>query len=215
MSAMLAAMKGHGKSSRRDDYSTVRIIAGQWRGRKLRFRADGVRPTGDRVRETLFNWLAPYLTGARCLDWFAGTGVLGLEALSRGAATAVLVERNPQVAGEIGRQIDALRADHAELVCADALQLQLNKYGPFDVVFVDPPFVKAADGETPESSLADLCTLLESSGALAPQAFIYLETDRKQPLPTLPDNWQLKREKTAGQVRYALAERHQPEAAEE
>ncbi len=212
MSAMLAAMKATRKRARRqDEYSAVRIIAGQWRGRKLRFRTAGVRPTGDRVRETLFNWLAPHLPGARCLDWFAGTGVLGLEALSRGAAAAVLVERNREVADEIARQLDLLEADQAELLCADARQLNLAAHGPFDVVFVDPPFLPADSAEA-DPGLADLCTLLETSGALAAPAWIYLETGKKQALPTLPDNWRLLREKTAGQVRYALAERSSPAA---
>jgi len=199
---MLVGMK---RSSRQADYSSVRIIAGRWGGRKLRFLSDGVRPTGDRIRETLFNWLAPCLPGARCLDLFAGTGVLGLEALSRGAAAAVLVERNRAVADEIAEQITLLEADGAELVCADARRFNLAARGPFDVVFLDPPFDAADAGEGLD--LADLCTLLETSGALANPCRIYLEMDRDQALPSLPPNWRITREKTAGKVRYALAER--------
>ncbi len=190
---------------RHPDYSTVRIIAGRWGGRKLRFLADGVRPTGDRIRETLFNWLAPHLPGARCLDLFAGTGVLGLEALSRGAAAAVLVERNRAVADEIAGQIAILEATHAKLLHADALRVDLAVHGPFDVVFLDPPFVAADAGAGLD--LADLCTLLESSGALANPCRIYIEMDRNRALPTMPSNWRTVREKTAGKVRYALAER--------
>jgi len=197
------------RSHANSEYSSVRIIAGRWRGRKLRFRAQGVRPTGDRVRETLFNWLEPYLQGARCLDLFAGTGVLGLEALSRGAAGAVLVERNRKVADEIEVQIDALEALGAQLVRGDALKLELAAHGPFDVVFLDPPFVESAAGgpSSPSPLLTDLCTLLESSGALADTCRVYLEMARPQALPGLPANWQVTHEKTAGQVRYALAER--------
>jgi 16S rRNA (guanine966-N2)-methyltransferase len=209
---MLGRMKG---SSRNADYSTVRIIAGHWGGRKLRFLAHGVRPTGDRVRETLFNWLTPYLPGARCLDLFAGSGVLGLEALSRGAAYAVLVERNRAVAEEIAGQIDALDAATAQIVCADARRFDFAAHGPFDVVFLDPPFDPVDKNRAgPGLDLADLCTLLERSGSLANPCRIYLEMDRDHGLPSLPPNWQTVREKAAGKVRYALAERSAPATAE-
>ncbi len=201
VSAMLAAMGAprNRNTGSKTEYSSLRVIAGQWRGRKLSFLADGVRPTGDRVRETLFNWLAPRLQGAHCLDMFAGTGALSIEALSRGASTAVLVERNSRIAGCIRTQLEQLDAVGADVLTADAFSLNLKGRGPFDVVFLDPPF----DGP----DLADLCKLLESSGSLADSCKVYLEMRRNRPLPELPANWSVEREKTAGQVRYVLAHR--------
>jgi 16S rRNA (guanine966-N2)-methyltransferase len=177
----------------------VRIIAGRWKGRRIAVPADGVRPTGDRVRETLFNWLTPYLSGARCLDLFAGTGVLGIEALSRGARSAVFVEQNRQAASALSDCLVKLECSSAEVLAADANRIKLADFGPFDVVFLDPPF----DGPL----IADLCKLLESTGALASKALIYLEMPRQQNLPDLPSGWTTEREKTAGQVRYALVSR--------
>lgn len=124
----------------------VRIIGGRWRGTRLPVAdAAGLRPTPDRTRETLFNWLAPVLPGARVLDLFAGTGVLGLEALSRGAAQALLVERDPALADAIESACTRLRAgDTARVVRADARAwLAAPLHGVFDVVFVDPPFAGA------------------------------------------------------------------------
>lgn len=183
--------------------SELRVIAGRWRGRKIRFPADNIRPTGDRVRETLFNWLAPQLPGARCLDLFAGSGALGIEALSRGAGQVVFVERQAQAAAAIAEHLQTFGADPGTytLLTTDALQLDIKAHGPFDVVFLDPPF-RAAGG--PE--LSNLCTLLHESQALAQRALVYLEMDRGDALPQLPPGWELSREKTAGQVRYALAE---------
>ena len=183
--------------------SELRVIAGRWRGRKIRFPAHGIRPTGDRVRETLFNWLAPHLPGARCLDLFAGSGALGIEALSRGAEHVVFVERQARAAAAIAEHLQdfgAVPVDYAVLT-SDALKLDIKAHGPFDVVFVDPPF--SADSGI---DLANLCTLLHESRALAPQALVYLEMDRAAALPPLPAGWEVSREKTAGQVRYALAQ---------
>jgi 16S rRNA (guanine966-N2)-methyltransferase len=179
--------------------SSVRIIAGRWRGRRIPVVGEGVRPTGDRVRETLFNWLAPYLRGSRCLDLFAGTGILGLEALSRGAASAVFVERNRGSAKRINELLTKLECDSGEVLSANALQFDLSGYGPFDVVFLDPPFTGPP--------VADLCTLLEQSGALAEHSVIYMEMDKGQLLPEVPAGWSVQKEQTAGQVRYALARR--------
>ena len=125
---------------------SVRIIGGRWRGRRLPV-ADmaGLRPTSDRVRETLFNWLASALPGARVLDLFAGSGALGLEALSRGACEAVLVERDAKLAESLRQTVAKLRAEgEAQVVVADALAfLRAPLHGRFDIVFLDPPF--AAD----------------------------------------------------------------------
>jgi 16S rRNA (guanine966-N2)-methyltransferase len=201
VSAMLEAMgtPRNKTSGSKTDYSSLRVIAGKWRGRKLTFLVDGVRPTSDRVRETLFNWLVPNLQEARCLDLFAGSGALGIEALSRGAKKVVFVERNARMAKCIQEQLEQLHAVGAEVLTANAFSLNLAGHGGFDIVFLDPPF----DGP----DLADLCTLLEASGSLADSCRVYMEMHRGQSLPEVPANWSIQREKTAGQVRYALAHR--------
>lgn len=133
----------HKGSRRKSQYGgTVRVIAGRWRGRRLAV-ADvaGLRPSGDRVRETLFNWLQPQLPGARCLDLFAGTGVLGFEAVSRGAAHATLIERDPRALAALEQAAATLDAgDQIELVAADALEWLSRSEARYDLIFVDPPF---------------------------------------------------------------------------
>lgn len=176
----------------------LRIVAGIWRSRLLDI-ADvpGLRPTSTRIRETLFNWLAPGLPGARCLDLCAGTGALGLEALSRGAASAVFVERSALATRMLRANIATLQATGAEVLQMDALDFsQAQASDPFDLVFLDPPF--AAD------MLNDLCRLLSDRKLLASNARIYLELDRDKPEPELPEGWQVLKNKTAGNVRYML-----------
>ncbi|MBW7929888.1 MAG: 16S rRNA (guanine(966)-N(2))-methyltransferase RsmD [Gammaproteobacteria bacterium] len=187
---------------------TLRIIAGEWRGRRVPVGdAAGLRPTPDRIRETLFNWLAPVLPGMHCLDLFAGTGALGLEALSRGAAQACFVEAQPALARALEQALARLGCEpaRARVVRADALQYLAGPPRAFDLVFLDPPF-GAVD-------LGRLCTLLDG-GWLADGARIYLEMARSASLPPLPPGWELLREKEAGQVRYALA-RRRPSMPEE
>ncbi|EOV9016956.1 16S rRNA (guanine(966)-N(2))-methyltransferase [Cronobacter muytjensii] len=175
----------------------IRIIGGQWRGRKLPVPdSPGLRPTTDRVRETVFNWLAPYLVGARCLDCFAGSGALGLEALSRYAASATLLEMERGVAQQLQKNLATLKSSAGKVVNANTLNF-LNQNGePHDIVFVDPPFRKGLLEET--------LTLLETRGWLAPQALIYVESEVENGLPPVPASWQLHREKVAGQVAYRL-----------
>jgi 16S rRNA (guanine966-N2)-methyltransferase len=188
------AMKNRGRPP-----GEVRIIGGIWRGRRVPVIADAaVRPTGDRVRETLFNWLSPVIDGARCLDLFAGTGALGLEALSRGASAVCFVERQAAVARALEASLERLGCRQGRVVISDAARFLAGPPQPFDIVFLDPPFGEAA--------LGDLCTLLDG-GWLAPGARVYLELPREHPLPPLPAAWGVLREKTAGQVRFALAER--------
>ena len=177
----------------------LRIVAGNWRSRLLEIaEVEGLRPTSERIRETVFNWLAPTLPGARCLDLYAGTGALGLEALSRGAAEAVFVERSPVAARQLQKNIDLLHASGATVVTLGALEyLQRDAPGAFDVVFLDPPF--AAD------LLEETCRLLADRGLLAGGARVYLEQDRSKPEPRLPDHWTIKKNKTAGNVHYMLA----------
>ncbi|MFS1523633.1 16S rRNA (guanine(966)-N(2))-methyltransferase RsmD [Microbulbifer sp. 2304DJ12-6] len=170
--------------------SQLRIIGGQWRGRKLQFAAvAGLRPTGDRLRETLFNWLQCSLLGTRCLDLFAGSGALGLEALSRGATSVDFVELNAQAAHTLKEQLQLLGAFGAQVHNCKAHDFLASTSKRYDIVFVDPPF---ADNLWQESLDA-----LESH--LAPEALVYVETPRNTALPT-PPHWQLDKEKSTGQV---------------
>ncbi|NWA59409.1 16S rRNA (guanine(966)-N(2))-methyltransferase [Pantoea sp. B9002] len=180
----------------------IRIIGGQWRGRKLPVPdSAGLRPTTDRVRETLFNWLAPDIQEARCLDCFAGSGALGLEALSRYAASATLLELERSVAQQLSQNLQTLRATQAKVVQTNTLQWLSQPGEPFDVVFVDPPFRKGLLQET--------LTLLEQNGWLAAEALIYVESEVENGAPVAPANWDLYREKIAGQVAYRLYQRQQ------
>jgi 16S rRNA (guanine966-N2)-methyltransferase len=178
----------------------LRIIGGSLRGSKLAVDdVAGLRPTPDRVRETLFNWLAPVIDGARCLDLFAGTGALGIEALSRGAAWVDFVERDPRLVQALRQNLQRLRQTDAAIRCADALQaLNEAPTDAYDVVFVDPPF---SDTLWQPAAFA-----LESHGWLRPSAWVYLEMP-VQAQVAVPDTWNLHRESHAGAVRYALYRR--------
>jgi len=184
----------------------VRIIGGRWRGRRIAVpELPGLRPTPDRVRETLFNWLAPVIAGSRCLDLFAGTGVLGLEAASRGARQVVLVEGDREAVRRLREAVHALGPEACEVVQADALAWLRTAPRPFDVVFLDPPF---------EAGLLEAAMqALASGGWLAPGAFIYLEAPAQRGAPELPPGWVLHRSGRAGAVGYHLALR--PPAAGE
>ncbi len=178
----------------------LRIIGGQWRGRKLVFPAiDAIRPTPDRVRETVFNWLQNDIAGARCLDLFAGSGALGFEALSRGATQVVFVDREPRIGRYLRDTLKHLNAPTGEVNIADALQWLTAAGQPFDIVFLDPPFG--------EQLLPDLCQHLEQGGWLAPEALIYIECASSGGAPPLPPTWALIKSKTTGQVGYHLARR--------
>ena len=135
----------------------VRIIGGKWKGRKLRFSGNGdLRPTPGRVRETLFNWLRPEITGMRCLDAFAGSGILGFEALSQGAGAAVFVEQNPRTLQSLQKTVQDLQAGaQASVVKADALRYLRDAAQPFDLVFLDPPFSNQTLLETALKQLQD------------------------------------------------------------
>ena len=173
----------------------VRIIAGRWRGRRVTLpSAEGLRPTGDRIRETLFNWLQADIQGARCLDLFAGSGVLGLEAASRGATEVVLVEQNEQVCRQLRKSIDALGPADVTLVERAALAYLAGPPLPFDIVFLDPPFA--------ENHLRTVSHALHDGGWLTPHAKIYIE----QTVGERNDlsRWSLLKEKVQGNVRFAL-----------
>lgn len=174
----------------------LRIIGGRWRSRKLPFpNLPGLRPTPDRVRETLFNWLAPVIPGAHCLDLFAGSGALGLEALSRNAASVTLVDSATEVTQTLKQHLTTLAARDARVINQSAISLlQSASTQAFDVVFIDPPFGQG---------LAE-CVIDLLSPHLSDQAWVYLEMGCDEPLPALPARWQLYREKQAGQVCYRL-----------
>ncbi len=176
----------------------LRIIGGTWRSRLLNFpQRTGLRPTPDRVRETLFNWLQPWLPGAECLDLFAGSGALGIESLSRGAGSVVLVESDAVTAQALRANLDLLAAHAAELVCTDALTFLQGATRSFDIVFLDPPYQGGL--------LAECCARLEAGGWVRPHGLIYLEAASDQS-PPLPAAWTLLRSKRAGQVGYYLAQ---------
>jgi 16S rRNA (guanine966-N2)-methyltransferase len=182
----------------------LRIIGGSWRGRRLRFpSAPELRPTPDRVRETLFNWLASRIAGARCLDLFAGSGALGLEALSRGATAAVFVEHDHEAAEELRKLLAAWEARGGEVVLADARSFLTRPARPFDIVFLDPPFASPA-------LLTTVTARLETRGWLAPGALIYVECPARENLPELPASWTPIKTGRAGEVGYHLLERIAP-----
>lgn len=180
----------------------IRIIGGQWRGRKLPvLHSEGLRPTTDRIKETLFNWLMFDIRDRRCLDLFAGSGSLGFEALSRHATEVVLVEKDATVAAQLKRNLATLPAAPGTVVQADAEQYLQQPAQPFDLVFLDPPFHKEL--------LPNVCALLEANGWLSDGAFIYIEREQGLALPALPANWRLHKDKQAGQVSYQLYQREQ------
>jgi len=174
----------------------LRIIGGTWRSRRVSFPdVEGLRPSPDRVRETLFNWLAPVIQGARCLDLYAGSGALGLEALSRGAAEVVFVDSDRRVIAQLEQNLKLLDAGSAGVVQADALTFLQRPPRPFDVVFLDPPFRK---------NLLPGCLETLAAGWLASGARVYVENEAELGEPPLLPDWELLRSKQAGQVRYSL-----------
>jgi 16S rRNA (guanine966-N2)-methyltransferase len=186
-----------GRSDRGSPSGRLRIVAGKWRSRLLPVADEpSLRPTSERIRETLFNWLQSTIEGSRCLDLFAGSGALGLEALSRGAAEVIFVENSARAAAALKDNVTALDASDTYIHEADAIDYLNGNPQPFDIVFLDPPF--AAD------LIGDLCRLLDERGWLARGARVYLEQEQERPLPRLPDGWTILKDKTAGQVRYAL-----------
>jgi 16S rRNA (guanine966-N2)-methyltransferase len=177
----------------------LRIIGGDLRGSRIDVPdMAGLRPTSDRVRETVFNWLSPMIEGARCLDLFAGTGALGIEARSRGAAECVFVERDRDQARQLEATLSRLKLDGVSVSNADAINWLSQAARTFDLVFLDPPF----SGDL----WSDAARKLEMNGWLAANAWIYVETPQGQNAD-LPVNWHLHREGRAGEVRFALYRR--------
>ena len=178
----------------------IRIIGGDFRGRKLPVLvSEGLRPTSDRVRETVFNWLQFEIAGARCLDVFAGSGALGFEALSRGAKRVEFLEFSAQVAKQLQANARLLKLDPEKVSVTQAdARWWLDKpaASPFDVVFLDPPFH--------QDLLGQVVQLLLKNHWVHEGSLIYLEQERSKALPQLPGDWQLIREKTTSQVVYGL-----------
>ena len=178
----------------------LRIIGGTWRSRKIRFPgAPGLRPTPDRVRETLFNWLGQDLEGLSCLDLYAGSGALGFEAVSRGAARVVQVDSGAQACLALRQNCALLDARAVEVAQSDVSRFLAGPGEAFDIVFLDPPFHQGAVGPC--------CRLLEERGWLASDARIYIETEKGLALEGLPENWKILRNKNAGEVGYHLYRR--------
>lgn len=178
----------------------VRIIAGLWRGRKLPvLSSDGLRPTGDRVKETLFNWLMPYIVDAYCLDCFAGSGSLGFEALSRQAKHVTFLELDKAAATQLNKNLQTLKcnAEQANVLNQNSLTfLQVTQPIPrFDIVFIDPPFHVGLAQKTID--------LLTAHNWLKADALVYVETEKTLPL-VVPAHWHSLKEKVTGQVCYRL-----------
>ncbi|HET8941369.1 MAG TPA: 16S rRNA (guanine(966)-N(2))-methyltransferase RsmD [Rudaea sp.] len=189
---VVKAERGHGR---------IRIIGGSLRGSRLNIvDAPGLRPTPDRVRETLFNWLMPVIEGATCLDLFAGSGALGIEALSRGAARVDFVESDRRVAVQLRENLARLHQD-ATVECADAIGFLSSPRAQYDIVFVDPPFA--------QKLWESVARELETSGQLAPHAWIYIESPAATTMQ-LPANWVLHRHTRAGAVDSMLYRRARP-----
>ena len=186
-------------TSSKNKAAKLRIIGGEWRSRQLPIpEVEGLRPTPDRVRETLFNWISPYVPGAVCADLFCGSGALGLEALSRGAKQVTFVDSSRLVTKQMQANLSTLQARHGQVFTQGAdLYLQQSPQQAFDLVFLDPPFRKGW--------LEKMIPLLQQ-GWLAERALVYIEMEKETALPALPAYWQLLKEKTAGQLVYRLFE---------
>ncbi|WP_445775714.1 16S rRNA (guanine(966)-N(2))-methyltransferase RsmD [Shewanella sp.] len=185
----------------------VRIISGQWRSRKLPIHdLEGLRPTTDRVRETLFNWIASDVRGARVLDCFAGSGALSLEALSRYAEFATMIELQKDAANQLKQNLTTLQCQHADVINGDSLQvLAKGTQNGFDIVFIDPPFRKELATKAID--------LLMTHHWLNNNALIYVETESEITALPVPASWVPLKEKQAGQVTYRLYQYQTPDTS--
>ena len=184
----------------RQKKGTVRIIGGKWRGRKLHFDAvEGLRPTKNMVRETLFNWLAPIIVDAICLDLFTGSGAIGFEALSRGAKYVLMIDQNKKVIANLQKNASILNAKEAEFLLAqvpcDNYKIPTHK---FNLVFLDPPFNQGL--------IAPVCEWLKNSDFLTPDALVYIEAEKSLTLDKIiPAIWKITRHKISGDMQYCIA----------
>jgi len=182
----------------------LRIIGGRWRGRRLSFPdAPGLRPTADRVRETLFNWLQTNLPGARVLDAYAGSGALGFEAASRGATEVLMLERDPRVVAALKHSRAELGAEGVHIRRGNALQCLAGDQGPWDLVFLDPPFGQGLAGQS--------LSAIRESNCLAPEGRVYLEVEADLDLRPDLEGWRILRDRRAGDVRYLLLAAESPD----
>lgn len=174
----------------------IRLIAGKWRGRKLDvIDSPGLRPTPDRIRETLFNWLQQEIVGARCLDLFAGTGALAFEALSRGAAEVVMVESNPKIIESLKQHAEALDSEGHSIQLADATSWMQQGIKGFDIIFLDPPFG--------QGYIEQCCTIISEQSLLNMHGLVYIESEKNL---SLPNGWKIRKQTKAGNVQSALIE---------
>ena len=184
----------------------LRIIGGAWRGRRIHFPpVAAIRPTPDRVRETLFNWLQMDIAGSRCLDLYSGSGALGLEALSRGVSHVGVVEVASGSSRHLSQSLEDFQCDRGVVVTADVKRYLAGAAEPFDIVFLDPPYA--------DHALADICSRIEQGGWLRAGGLAYLEDAASAGPPVLPPGWTLLKSKRAGAVGYHLARRDPPAAA--
>jgi len=176
----------------------VRIIGGQWRSRHITFPVSpGCRPTHDRVRETLFNWLSPYIAGANCLDLFAGSGALGFEALSRGAKHLTFVDHSKAAIDALKKNAALLKTDKVEIILGDCLkQIPLLSHAPFDIVFLDPPFGQGLVEQSAE--------MFEQNNIVREKAFVYVEAESGLSRLPVPTHWKVFREKKTRSLVYYL-----------
>ncbi len=191
-------VKSHDRSIKSKKSGFIRLISGKWRGKKLAvLNIEGLRPTTNRTKETLFNWLMYDIHNARCLDCFSGSGSLAFEALSRSAQSVTLLERDKQVCQQLKLNLQSLKVENALVIETDSISyLQQRSTQPFNIVFIDPPFNK--------SLLQPCCDALENNAYLAKNALIYVEMEKKIDLFTPPSSWELIKEKSTGQVIYQL-----------
>ncbi len=174
----------------------IRIIAGKWRGRKLDvIDSHGLRPTPDRVRETLFNWIQQDIAGARCLDLFAGTGALAFEALSRDASEVIMVESDPKIIESLKRHAKMLASKNHTIQLTDAMSWLKQGIKDFDIIFLDPPFN--------QGYIEKCCALILEESLLNTNGLVYIESEKNL---ALPHGWRIKKQKNAGQVQSLLIE---------
>ncbi|NVJ50367.1 MAG: 16S rRNA (guanine(966)-N(2))-methyltransferase RsmD [Gammaproteobacteria bacterium] len=175
----------------------VRIIGGRWKGRRLKFvEVNGLRPTLDRVRETLFNWLMYDVAGARCLDLFAGSAAIGIEALSRGAKEVVFVEKNKKAADYIHHNLKELAFTNARVFNTSAEVVLKKNEQPYDIIFIDPPFY--------QDFLDKILQGLNIPAFVHEGTLVYVERERHSDDITVPDNWQLEKSKQVGGLEFYL-----------
>jgi 16S rRNA (guanine966-N2)-methyltransferase len=181
--------------------NSVRIIGGKWRGRKIAFPSiEGLRPTHDRIRETVFNWLMQDIVDANCLDLFAGSGALGFEALSRGATSVTFVDSNLKVCQSLKNNVGLFKTSAAIILQKEYQSIDRSSLQPpYDIVFLDPPFGK--------DILGGAITWLEQNALLSKQTKIYIEVEKNGLTVDFPDNWSCSRYKSTSTLDYYLFDR--------